>query len=101
MRFKIVFDIPLESGNALEKDPKAGELIAKWLQQLKPEAGYFSCGGTRRGTIITNADSEEELATQLLPFWHTFKTYVEVEPVLTIEEFGATFSKINKIVKDL
>jgi len=38
---------------------------------------------------------------KLLPFWHTFKTYPEVEPVLTLEEFGATFSKISKLVKDL
>ncbi len=38
MRFKITFDIPIDVGNALEKDPKGGELIGKWLEQLKPEA---------------------------------------------------------------
>ena len=101
MRFKITFELPIDVGNALEKDPKGGELLGKWLEQLKPEAGYMSCGGRRRGIIITNADSEEELAMKLLPFWHTFKTYVEVEPVLTLEEFGATFSKLSKIAKHL
>jgi hypothetical protein len=101
MRFKITFELPVDVGNALEKDPKAGELMAKWLEQLKPEAGYMSCGGRRRGIIITNADSEEELATQFLPIWHNFETYVEVEPVLTLEEFGATFAKLSQIAKDL
>ncbi len=101
MRFKITFELPIDVGNALEKDPKGGELLGKWLEQLKPEAGYMSCGGRRRGIIITNADSEEELAMKLLPFWHTFKTYVEVEPVLTLEEFGAFLSKVSEVVTDL
>jgi len=101
MRFKITFELPIDVGNAFEKDPKAGEVIAKWLEQLKPEAGYMSCGGRRRGTIIMNANSEEELSMKLLPFWHTFKTYVEVEPVLTLEEFGAFLSKVSEVVTDL
>ena len=40
MRFEIVFEVPVEPGNALQKDPKFGELIARFIEQLKPEAGY-------------------------------------------------------------
>lgn len=100
MRFAIVFEVPVEVGNAFEKDPKAGEFFARLLEQLKPEAGYF--GSSRRWVIlITKAESHEELTKQLLPIWHTFKIYPQVEPVTSVEEFKAILQKLSELTKGL
>jgi len=99
VRFAIVFEVPVETGNAFEKDPKAGEFFAQFLEQLKPEAGYFS---SRRSVIlITKAESEEELTKQLLPIWHIFKTYPQVDPVSSLEEFKTIIPKLSELVKNL
>lgn len=100
MRFAIVFELPVEVGNALEKDPKFGELITRFMEQLKPEAGYFS-SSRRWGILIVKAESHEELTKLVLPIWHTFKTYPQVEPVATLEEFKTAFPKWQQLLKDL
>lgn len=100
MRFAIVFEIPVEIGNAFEKDPKAGEFFVKFLKQLKPEAGYFS-SLRRSGILITKAESEEELVQQLVPIWHIFKTYPQVDLVSSLDEFITTIPKLKELLKDL
>jgi len=100
VRFAVVVELPVEVGNAFEKDPKAEELLTQFLEQAKPEAGYF--GSARRLLIlIVNAESHEELSGILVPLWHLFKTYPQVEPVVTIEEFKAGFPKWKQMLKDL
>ncbi len=93
-------EVPIEVGNALEKDPKFGELINRLFEELKPEQVYF--GTTKRWVIIiTNAESQEELTKYILPIWHTFKTYPIVEPVGNLEEMKATLSKLGEFMKNL
>lgn len=100
MRFAVICEVPVEVGNAFEKDPKAGESFAQYLEQLKPETAYF--GSTRRLMIfITKAESQEELTKQILPLWHIFKAYPKIEPVSNLEEFKAVLPKIGEMVKGL
>jgi len=90
------FDVPVEAGNAFEKDPKAAGFFARLLEELKPEAGYFS--SSRRWVIlITKAESHEELTKQLLPIGHIFKAYPRVEPVNSLEEFNVMLPKLEKL----
>lgn len=100
MRYAITFEPPVEVGNAFEKDPKAGELLARLLEPAKPEAVYFSCS-RRFVIVIANAESHEELARLIIPIWHTMKVYPQVEPILNLEEFQAAFPKYQQLVKDL
>lgn len=100
MKFAVMVELPVEVGNAFEKDPKAEELLTQLLEQTKPEAGYF--GSARRLLIlIVNAESHEDLAGKLVPIWHAFKTYPQVEPVVTIEEFKAGLPKWKQMLKEL
>ena len=100
MKFAILFEVPVEVGNVLEKDPKAFEGFAKLLEQLKPEAAYF--GATRRLLIlITHAESHEDLAKLLVPFWHTFKTYPQVEPVASLDEYTSYLLRMSEFLKGL
>ncbi|NIM45494.1 MAG: hypothetical protein GTN80_07605 [Nitrososphaeria archaeon] len=100
MRFVIQFELPVEVGNAFEKDPKFLEILAQWLEQLKPEAAYFS-SSRRYVIVISEAESHEELSKLLVPIWHTFKVYPQVEPVITAEEAKAVFPKLAEIIKNL
>ena len=100
MRFAVMCEVPVDVGNAFEKDPRGIEKFAQYLEQLKPEAAYF--GSSKRIMIlIIKADSEEELTKQIFPIWHILKTYPQVEPVTTIEEFKAISTKMSEFVKGL
>jgi hypothetical protein len=100
MRFAIQFEVPVEVGNAFEKDPKALELLAKFMEPMKPEAGYF-CSTRRYGIMIVNADSQEELNKMIFPIWHNFKVYPQVDPVFTLEEIPGFYQKLPELVNAL
>lgn len=100
MRFAIQFEIPVDVGNALEKDPKAAELIAGLFETMKPEAAYF-CSTRRYGIIFVNADSQDELSKIVFPIWHNFKTYPQVDPVRNIEEFPEALKQLGELTKNI
>lgn len=100
MRFAIQFDVPIDVGNAFEKDPRAGEILAKIFEPIKPEAAYF-CTTRRYGIIIVNAESQDELSKIVFPIWHNFKTYPQVDPVINLEEFPETFKQRSELLKTL
>jgi len=100
MRFAIQFEVPIEVGNAFERDPKATELLAKLMEPMKPEAAYL-CSTRRYGIIIVNADSQEELNKMIFPLWHSFKTYPQVDPVFTLEEIPEIYKQLGELVKTL
>jgi len=100
VRFAIQFDVPIDVGNAFEKDPKAAELLAKVMEPMKPEAAYF-CSTRRYGIVIVNADSQEELTKMIFPIWHVFKTYPQVDPVMGLEELPERLRQMSELAKNI
>lgn len=100
VRFAILGEISVEAGNAFEKDSKAVEFFARYLENLKPEAAYFS-SSRRYVIVIANAESHEELLRQLEPLWHTFKTYPQVDPIMNLKEFKTIMPKLSELTKGL
>jgi len=100
VRFAITFEVPVEAGNAFEKNPKAAERIFQLLEQAKPEAIY--AGVTRRFMIlVVKAESHEELMKLMTPIWHTMKVYPQVDIVMKVEEFKAAFQSASELLKGL
>ena len=57
MKMLLTVDIPHEPFNALVRSGKAGELIGRILETIKPEAAYFTEQDGRRGGIFVAGDS--------------------------------------------
>jgi hypothetical protein len=57
MRVMVTFSIQPEKGDALIKDGSMGEIVQFILEEIKPEAVYFTTTeGTRGGIIVNNVD---------------------------------------------
>ena len=96
MRYAITFEVPVEVGNAFEKDPKAAEYFFKLLEETKLEAAYTS-SSRRFMILIVNAESHEELSKLLVPFWHTLKVYPKIDTVMNMEEWKAAFQTVGEL----
>jgi hypothetical protein len=62
MRFMLTCRIPVEKGNELAKNGTLGETIQSIMEELEPEAAYFSdIEGARGGYIVVNMDDASQI----------------------------------------
>ena len=74
----IDLDMPLEPFNSYVRDGSAGEWIRKILEDLKPEAVYFSeREGRRGGIMIVDVPSPSDVPRIAEPFLLTFNAAVK------------------------
>ena len=70
--------IPHEPFNTLVKDGKAGEIIGKILDNLKPESIYFTeQDGTRGAVAVINVDDSSQIPSFSEPFFLNFEADCE------------------------
>jgi hypothetical protein len=88
MKYIIQAEIDPETGAQMEADmKKIQEWVGEW-QSLKPIGMYFAT--TRRAiTIILDAPSEDAFFEALHATWVLTKSYPDVWPVVSAEEFPA------------
>ena len=87
MRFLVKTTIPTEAGNAAIRDGSLGQKLMRILEQLKPEAVYFTEeSGQRTGYIVVNVDSVSQIPSIAEPWWLTFGGSVEFHPAMTPED---------------
>lgn len=87
MRILLKIEIPNETFNAFVRDGSVGERIQKILEDLTPEAVYFTEFGGRR-TIIAVVDIADgsEIPRLAEPFFLTFNANVEIHAAMSSEE---------------
>ena len=79
----IDFRLPLEPFNSLVKSGTAGQKIQKILEDIKPEAVYFSArNGQRGGTIIVDLADSSRIPSVAEPLFLTFNASVEFHVVM-------------------
>ncbi len=62
MRFMLSFRLPTEEGNQLIRDGKLPETLQSIMEDLQPEAAYFTdVEGARGGYLIVNMDDPSDL----------------------------------------
>ncbi len=87
MRFMIKFKIPVESGNAMLRDPEFGQKMTTLLADMKAEASYFTLGdGQRTGYIVVNIEDASQLPAFGEPLWFWLKADVEMFPVMAPQD---------------
>jgi hypothetical protein len=89
MRFMLRMSMPAEQGNAVIKDGSLGPTIQSILEELQPEAAYFTTvDGCRGGYIVLNMEDASQIPAVAEPFFLAFGATIEVDPVMSPEDLA-------------
>src|SRR6266536_2654064 len=87
MRFLLKVNIPVESGNVAAKAGKLGATIQSILEDLKPEAVYFTDNnGQRAGFIFLEMQDASQIPAIAEPWFVAFNASVEIHPVMVPDD---------------
>ena len=90
MRVMIDVNFPIEPFNTLVRNGTVGQKIQQILEDLKPEAVYFSERNGKRGRIfIVDMTDPSQAPAIAEPFFLTFDATVEFHIAMTPEDLGA------------
>jgi hypothetical protein len=89
MRMLMHAKIPHSTFNAAVKDGTVGQKIHRMLEDIKPEAAYFTNYDGHRGLImIVDVADPSKVPAFAEPFFLTFEADVEFHVVISPEELG-------------
>ena len=89
MRMMLTASIPHEPFNTLVRQNKAGAIIGKILEELKPEATYFTeQDGTRCAVLIINVAEPSRVPTFAEPFFLNFNADCRLRIVMSPDDLG-------------
>ncbi|MFB3092695.1 MAG: panthothenate synthetase, partial [Dehalococcoidia bacterium] len=83
------FNFPLEPFNTLVRNGTVGQKIQQILEDIKPEAVYFSeRNGMRGGILIVDVADPSRVPAIAEPFFLTFNASVEFHVVMGPEDLA-------------
>jgi hypothetical protein len=81
--------MPHEPFNTLARNKKAGKILERILQEIKPEAAYFTeQDGTRGAILIVNVADPSKVPSMAEPFFLNFNADCRFRIVMSPEELG-------------
>jgi hypothetical protein len=84
MRILLKVNFPHEPFNTVVKDGTVGQKMKRILDELKPEAVYFTeFGGHRGAIVIIQLDDPSQIPTYAEPWFLTFHADCEFHAVMT------------------
>jgi hypothetical protein len=87
MRMLLNIRIPHEPFNAFVRDGTIGEVMAKILEETKPEAAYFTEQSGGRGAIlVVNLAEPSQIPAFVEPWFLTFNADCEFRVVMVSED---------------
>ncbi len=100
MRFIVKVTLPVEQGNAALLDGSMMGKLQAILDDVKPEAVYFSIeDGQRTLYVITDIRDVAQIPSAAEPWWLTFKADVSVSPAFTLGDMDAIGPALEDVVK--
>src|SRR5436190_21403926 len=100
MRVLLKVNIPVETGNAAAKAGKLGSKIQSILEELKPEAAYFTDDkGQRTGYIFLDLEEASQIPAICEPWFLSFNAAIEIHPVMVPDDLAKAAGAIEKAVK--
>jgi hypothetical protein len=89
MRMMLIAKNPPAKFNAGVRDGSSGKALVKIIQELKPEAVYFTeMEGRRTAVLVIDLKDASEIPKYAEPFFLSFESEVEFHPVMTPEDLG-------------
>lgn len=96
----ITVRIPVEKGNAMARDGTLGSTIQSILEELQPEAAYFSdIEGARGGYIVVNMDDASRIPAMAEPLFLGLGATIQIHPVMTPEDLGKATPAIEQAAR--
>jgi hypothetical protein len=90
MRVMMIASLPVEPFNAAVKDGSTGAKMKKIMDQLKPEAAYFTAlNGKRTAILIVDLADASKIPSLAEPWFLTYNAAVDFYPVMTPQDLGA------------
>jgi hypothetical protein len=90
MRIMMIVSIPVEGFNAAVKDGSVQAKMKKILDQVKPEAVYFTAlNGKRTAVLIVDLADASKIPTLAEPWFLTFNASVDMYPVMLPQDLAA------------
>lgn len=87
MRFMVEVEIPHEPFNTLVRNGSAGQIIGRIIEDIKPEAVYFTeMDGLRTGYFIVDIQDASQLPSLAEPFFLQFEADCRFRLVMTPED---------------
>jgi hypothetical protein len=90
MRVMMIVSMPVEAFNAAVKDGSTQAKMKKILDQLKPEAAYFTAlNGKRTAILIVDLADASKIPSLAEPWFLTFNASVDMYPVMVPQDLAA------------
>jgi hypothetical protein len=88
MRFVLEVRIPTDRGNATIRDGSLPTTVQAILEELRPEAAYFTAvgDGFRGGFFVVNIDDASQIPAVAEPFFLAFNATVKFYAVMTPDD---------------
>jgi hypothetical protein len=90
MRIMMIVSMPVEGFNAAVKDGSTQAKMKKILDQVKPEAAYFTAlNGKRTAVLIVDLADASKIPSLAEPWFLTFNASVDMYPVMLPQDLAA------------
>ncbi len=90
MRMMMIASMPVEQFNAAVKDGSTQAKMKKIMDQLKPEAAYFTAiNGKRTAVLIVDLADPSKIPSLAEPWFLTFNASVDFYPVMVPQDLAA------------
>ncbi len=87
MRILLKYSIDQERGDELIKEGRLGEAMAPILEDLQPEAAYFTdVEGSRGGYLVVNMEDASQIPAMTEPLLLGLGATIHMQPVMTPED---------------
>jgi hypothetical protein len=100
MRMMLKVNLPTERANELARKGKLASTVQIILDDLKPEAAYFTDDdGQRSGFIFFNMADTSQIPVIAEPWFLAFNARVTFRPAMNPEDLGKALPGIDAAVK--
>ena len=101
MRILITFTINPEKGDQMIKEGRIGETMGSILEELQPEAAYFTdVEGTRGGFLVVDMEDASQIPNFVEPLFLGVGATVHMQPVMSPEDLrGAAGEALEQMAQ--
>ena len=100
MRMIMKVSIPVEAGNAAVLNGSLGPTIQQILEDLKPEAAYFTDeDGKRTGFIFFDLKDSSQIPAIAEPWFLAFNASVGLRPAMNVQDLQAGMPGMTRAVE--